>query len=193
MRTTMKATRTPLDDPWVRRVMASIEETLGRPPALLPNLGGSIPNDVFTDVLAMPTIWVPHSFAGCSQHAPNEHALAPLLREGLEMSPCWASTMKATGRMLQSSGCAPNSFAARLSARPSHDPWVRRVMASIEETLGRPPALLPNLGGSIPNERVHRCACSACRRSGCRTPRPPQAGCSQHAPNEHAGLAPLLR
>ena len=85
MRTTMKATRTPLDDPWVRRVMASLEETLGRPPALLPNLGGSIPNDVFTDVLGMPTIWVPHSFAGCSQHAPNEHALAPLLREGLEM------------------------------------------------------------------------------------------------------------
>jgi len=55
------------------------------PPALLPNLGGSIPNDVFTDVLAMPTIWVPHSYAGCSQHAPDEHALAPLLREGLEM------------------------------------------------------------------------------------------------------------
>ncbi len=85
MRTVMKATRTPLDDPWVRRVMVSLERTLGRPPALLPNLGGSIPNDVFTDVLAMPTIWVPHSYAGCSQHAPNEHALAPLLREGLEM------------------------------------------------------------------------------------------------------------
>ena len=85
MRTVMKATRTPLDDPWVRRVMVSLEETLGRPPALLPNLGGSIPNDVFTDVLGMPTIWVPHSYAGCSQHAPNEHALAPLLREGLEM------------------------------------------------------------------------------------------------------------
>ena len=65
--------------------IASLEKTLGRPPALLPNLGGSILNDVFTDVLSMPTIWVPHSFAGCSQHAPNEHALAPLLREGLEM------------------------------------------------------------------------------------------------------------
>ncbi|MCY4320586.1 MAG: M20 family metallopeptidase [Alphaproteobacteria bacterium] len=85
LRTTMKATRTPLDDPWVRRVMVSLETTLGQSPALLPNLGGSIPNDVFTDVLGMPTIWIPHSFAGCSQHAPNEHVLAPLLREGLEM------------------------------------------------------------------------------------------------------------
>ena len=77
MRTVMKATRTPLDDPWVRRVMVSLEETLGRPPALLPNLGGSIPNDVFTDVLGMPTIWVPRSFAGCSQHFPDEHPLVP--------------------------------------------------------------------------------------------------------------------
>ena len=33
----------------------------------------------------MPTIRVLHSFAGCSRHTPNEHALAPLLREGLEM------------------------------------------------------------------------------------------------------------
>ncbi len=84
-RTVMNATRTPVDDPWVRRVMASLEATLGSRPALLPNLGGSIPNDVFTDILGMPTVWVPHSYAGCEQHAPNEHALAPLLREGLEM------------------------------------------------------------------------------------------------------------
>jgi hypothetical protein len=33
----------------------------------------------------MPTIWVPHSYTGCSQHAPDEHALAPVLREGLGM------------------------------------------------------------------------------------------------------------
>jgi len=26
---------------------------------------------------------VPHSYAGCSQHAPNEHLLAPIAREGL--------------------------------------------------------------------------------------------------------------
>jgi hypothetical protein len=29
------------------------------------------------------TIWLPHSYAGCSQHAPNEHLLAPSAREGL--------------------------------------------------------------------------------------------------------------
>jgi hypothetical protein len=26
---------------------------------------------------------VPHSYSGCSQHAPNEHLLAPIAREGL--------------------------------------------------------------------------------------------------------------
>lgn len=81
----MAATRTPLDDPWVGRTVASFEATTGARPAVLPSLGGSIPNDVFTDILGMPTVWVPHSYAGCSQHAPDEHALAPVLREGLRM------------------------------------------------------------------------------------------------------------
>jgi hypothetical protein len=33
----------------------------------------------------MPTLWVPHSYASCSQHAPNEHVLRPLMRQGLEI------------------------------------------------------------------------------------------------------------
>lgn len=79
----MAATRTPLDDPWVARAIASFERTTGARPAVLPSLGGSIPNDVFTDILGMSTVWVPHSYAGCAQHAPDEHALGPVLREGL--------------------------------------------------------------------------------------------------------------
>jgi hypothetical protein len=42
-----------------------------------------LPNDIFTDVLGLRTIWVPHSYAGCSQHAPDEHLPAALLREAL--------------------------------------------------------------------------------------------------------------
>ena len=44
---------------------------------MLPATGGSICNDVFTDILGMPTIWIPHSYASCSQHAPDEHILMP--------------------------------------------------------------------------------------------------------------------
>jgi hypothetical protein len=52
---------------------------------VLPSLGGSLPNDVFAHILGLPTIWVPHSYAGCCQHAPNEHALEPILRQGLQI------------------------------------------------------------------------------------------------------------
>jgi acetylornithine deacetylase/succinyl-diaminopimelate desuccinylase-like protein len=81
----MAATRLDPDNDWVRFALRSIEQTTGCKPALLPNLGGSLPNDVFADILGLPTVWVPHSYPACSQHAPNEHVLAPVMREGLLM------------------------------------------------------------------------------------------------------------
>ena len=81
----MAATRVDPDSPWVGWAQASLARTTGKQPAVLPNLGGSLPNDCFADVLGLPTIWVPHSYRGCSQHAPNEHLLAPLVEEGLQM------------------------------------------------------------------------------------------------------------
>ena len=80
---TMRATRLDPEHPWVTRVARSIARTTGAPPAILPNLGGSLPNDCFADVLGMPTVWIPHSYPACSQHAPNEHLLASVAREGL--------------------------------------------------------------------------------------------------------------
>lgn len=77
------ATRLDPDHPWVRFASASLERSTGETPHLLPNLGGSLPNDCFAEVLGLPTIWVPHSYAGCSQHAPNEHILKSLSRQAL--------------------------------------------------------------------------------------------------------------
>lgn len=77
------ATRLDPDAPWARWAEASVERTTGRKPAMLPNLGGSLPNEEFAETLGMPTVWTPHSYSGCSQHAPDEHALRPLLREAL--------------------------------------------------------------------------------------------------------------
>jgi len=77
------ATRLDPDHDWVRWTAASIQQTTGKRPAILPNLGGSLPNDIFAGDLGLPTIWVPHSYASCSQHAPNEHLLAPVAREAL--------------------------------------------------------------------------------------------------------------
>ena len=77
------ATRLDPDDVWVRWAADSIARTSGKKPAVLPNLGGSLPNDIFTDVLGLTAVWVPHSYPGCSQHAPNEHLPPEILREGL--------------------------------------------------------------------------------------------------------------
>ncbi len=81
----MAATRLDPHNPWVRWALASIERTGGIAPALLPNLGGSLPNDVFADILGLPTVWVPHSYPACSQHAPDEHLLAPVVRQALQL------------------------------------------------------------------------------------------------------------
>jgi acetylornithine deacetylase/succinyl-diaminopimelate desuccinylase-like protein len=77
------ASRTDFDSPWVNWTAESIRQTTGKAPAVLPNFGGSLPNDVFSDLLGLPTIWVPHSYPGCSQHAPNEHILLSVTEEAL--------------------------------------------------------------------------------------------------------------
>ncbi len=79
------ATRQLPGDPWPAFVAASIARTLGRPPQVLPNAAGSLPNDVFTDLLGLPTVWIPHSYTACGQHAPDEHLLLPVVREGLAL------------------------------------------------------------------------------------------------------------
>jgi acetylornithine deacetylase/succinyl-diaminopimelate desuccinylase-like protein len=80
-----KATRFSPDHPWVRFVERSIARSSGKAPHVLPNLAGSLPNDAFTDILGLPTIWVPHSHAECGQHGPNEHALLPIAEEGMRV------------------------------------------------------------------------------------------------------------
>ena len=78
-----RATRLDPEHPWVQWSVGSISRTTGIKPAILPSLGGSLPNDVFSEVLELPTVWVPHSYPSCSQHAPNEHLPLSIIREGL--------------------------------------------------------------------------------------------------------------
>jgi acetylornithine deacetylase/succinyl-diaminopimelate desuccinylase-like protein len=80
-----KATRLDVDHPWVKWTARSMSTTSGKQTVVLPNLGGSLPNDIFSDLLGLPTVWIPHSYASCSQHAPNEHMLAPVARDALRL------------------------------------------------------------------------------------------------------------
>lgn len=77
------ASRTDFDSPWIDWAARSIHRTTGKAPAVLPNFGGSLPNDVFSEGLGLPTIWVPHSYPGCCQHAPDEHILLSVAEEAL--------------------------------------------------------------------------------------------------------------
>lgn len=78
------ASRTEPDHPWVTKIKSSMHKTNGCPPVVIPSMGGSICNDLFTDLLGLPAIWIPHSYAGCSQHAPDEHVLIPLCRSAMQ-------------------------------------------------------------------------------------------------------------
>jgi len=77
------ATRLEMNNSWLSLITKSLENSMGSKIDLLPNLGGSLPNDSFSEVLELPTIWIPHSYAGCAQHSPNEHLSVPLARQAL--------------------------------------------------------------------------------------------------------------
>jgi hypothetical protein len=83
--TMFMATRMDPDHPQVQFAVESFTRTHGARPAVLPNLGGSLPNDIFTEVLGLTTIWAPHSYPACSQHAPDEHVPTHIFREGLAL------------------------------------------------------------------------------------------------------------
>jgi acetylornithine deacetylase/succinyl-diaminopimelate desuccinylase-like protein len=77
------ATRLSPTDPWMKWAAGSVHASVGKKAVLLPNEGGTLPNDAFAITLGARTLWIPHSYTGCSQHAPNEHLLAGVAREGL--------------------------------------------------------------------------------------------------------------
>lgn len=77
------ATRLDPAHPWVGFVQQSMALSLAMPVTVLPNLGGTIPNHCFADVLGLPTVWMPHSYPSCKQHAPDEHLLKSIVAQGL--------------------------------------------------------------------------------------------------------------
>lgn len=79
------ATRLDLASPWVDRVAGSITRTLGIAPAILPNIGGSVPNHVFATIAGLPTVWIPHSYRGCGQHSGDEHMDLALADQALRL------------------------------------------------------------------------------------------------------------
>lgn len=69
----MEPSRTPLDSPYVEPLREAIRAAQGVDPYLVPSLGGSLPDYVFTKILGVPAFTVPYANADESNHAPNEN------------------------------------------------------------------------------------------------------------------------
>ena len=83
--TPREATRLNPNHPYVRWTINSIKNSTNLNVDIIPNLGSTIPNDIFSESLNIPTIWIPHSYGGCSQHAPNEHIIKSTARNALKI------------------------------------------------------------------------------------------------------------
>ena len=69
----MDPSKTPLDSPYAGPIRRGIVAAQGREPLLVPALGGSLPDYVFTKILGVPAFNVPYANADEANHAPNEN------------------------------------------------------------------------------------------------------------------------
>lgn len=77
------ASRTPLDHPFVPRVKAAVAKGFGREPLVVPSLGGTTPDFVFTSILGIPSIVIPLAPYDENNHAPNESTKVSLYLAGV--------------------------------------------------------------------------------------------------------------
>ena len=69
----MNPSRTPLNSPFAEPLRQGIADAQSEGPLLVPSLGGSLPEYVFTQDLGVPAFTVPYANADLANHAPNEN------------------------------------------------------------------------------------------------------------------------
>ncbi len=69
----MDPSKTRLDSPYADPIRRGIAAAQGEEPLLVPAMGGSLPDYVFTKTLGIPAFGVPYANADESNHAPNEN------------------------------------------------------------------------------------------------------------------------
>lgn len=77
------ASRTPLDSPFVPVVRQAVARGFGREPLVVPSLGGTTPDYVFTRLLGLPSIVVPLAPYDENNHAPDESTKVSLYLAGI--------------------------------------------------------------------------------------------------------------
>jgi len=69
----MRPSRTPIENPYTEAVVRAVTRACGEVPLVVPSLGGSLPNYVFTEILGRPCLTVPYANPDENNHAPNEN------------------------------------------------------------------------------------------------------------------------
>ncbi|MFN8472707.1 MAG: M20/M25/M40 family metallo-hydrolase [Anaerolineae bacterium] len=69
----MEPSKTPIESPYTEPLKQALRAAQGEEPLLIPALGGSLPDYVWTKVLGIPAFLVPYANADESNHAPNEN------------------------------------------------------------------------------------------------------------------------
>jgi acetylornithine deacetylase/succinyl-diaminopimelate desuccinylase-like protein len=80
----MEPSKTPIDSPFAEPIFQAMTQARGEEPLIVPSMGGSLPNYVFTKTLGLPTFVVPYANADSANHAPNENLEVELFIKGIK-------------------------------------------------------------------------------------------------------------
>ncbi|MFZ5817280.1 MAG: M20/M25/M40 family metallo-hydrolase [Bacillota bacterium] len=92
----MAPSRTPGDRPEPQAVIRAVREAYGAEPVVMPSLGGSLPDYVWTRILGVPSVVVPYANHDEDNHAPNENMALDRFFSGIR---CTAAVLAHLGRI----------------------------------------------------------------------------------------------
>jgi acetylornithine deacetylase/succinyl-diaminopimelate desuccinylase-like protein len=85
--------------PYSRAVVRSVGEAFGVDPVVMPLLGASGPNFLFTDELGLPAVWTTYANADEDNHAPNENISVDAFKRGIVASARLLTDLAASGAL----------------------------------------------------------------------------------------------
>lgn len=93
----MDPSKTSLDSPFTEPIREAVRAAQGAYPLLVPAMGASIPEYVFTKTLGIPTFGVPYANADEANHAPNENIEIARFFSGIKTGAAMLTYLGATG------------------------------------------------------------------------------------------------
>ena len=95
----MEPSRTDPGCEWTAPVARALHRVQGREPLLVPAMGGSLPDYVFTKILGVPSLGVPFANADECNHAPNENIELDRFREAPAIAATLLAELAAAGEV----------------------------------------------------------------------------------------------